>query len=670
VREALPVVVGLLDRWCATVKGRPRGGVALVQAIGTDRAAHVGLAHCLNECLQAPTVTRLAATIGADMDDERRLDLLGPLYRRRAERSRHVVLQRRLARVEPLTSVERTESGLLVLSAILDATDLVERRRMPGRRSPRVVPSDGFRRWLREAEAAEDERAVWPLPTPTPAVWNGPKDGPCGPFVAAVTRGHRSAFEAIRPVLNGLGSVPVLADRETLEFVRSSWFNGVDLPGLPSRFTPDIDGRTWDGRGLWREWHARDGQRLDARSLLLTAAEVEGTFYLPHRADFRGRVYCMPRGLNPQGSDLSRGLLRFEDRPLADPGWLDAQGGRAWGLDKQPFERRREWCLANMDTILQAGLHPAEAPEFWTRAEQPWRFLAYCRERRRWADTGRCGLPCEHDLTSSAYQLVALVLRDDRLAAATNLVDSPEPVDFYAGLVAEFMQDPPADWKVWLQARRPSLRGLFKHWAVAGGYGSLPTNLARWTRWWVDVQPGAPPSGSSTTDLSDAIQAVMGRHGTPLLDWLRAVGREKTELAWTTKSGFPARSSYRRCYNRRVRTRAGGTTRYASLRFEGNRPDRRKQSAALPAHFVHALDASVVHRTVRSWTGPLFTVHDCFSTTPDLVPDLRDRARRFLSDVGPDDLASFAAAAGIDRDLPEIGPFDPRAVLDSTYCLH
>lgn len=49
------------------------------------------------------------------------------------------------------------------------------------------------------------------------------------------------------------------------------------------------------------------------KRLLAIAREMSqfGKFYFPHNMDFRTRIYPIPTDLNPQSSDLSKGLLRF-----------------------------------------------------------------------------------------------------------------------------------------------------------------------------------------------------------------------------------------------------------------------------------------------------------------------------------------------------------------------
>jgi DNA-directed RNA polymerase len=39
--------------------------------------------------------------------------------------------------------------------------------------------------------------------------------------------------------------------------------------------------------------------------------EDEEAIYFPHQMDFRGRAYAVPMFLNPQGSDLAKGMLTF-----------------------------------------------------------------------------------------------------------------------------------------------------------------------------------------------------------------------------------------------------------------------------------------------------------------------------------------------------------------------
>ncbi len=96
--------------------------------------------------------------------------------------------------------------------------------------------------------------------------------------------------------------------------------------------------------------------------------------------------------------------------------------------------------------VMRIAEFPTRDTPLWTRAGDPWSFLAFALEYGRYLDeTGysrarreaanlsfETGLPISMDASTSGYQHMALALRDRHDAAATNLLPGPRR-DLYAG---------------------------------------------------------------------------------------------------------------------------------------------------------------------------------------------------------------------------------------------
>jgi len=142
----------------------------------------------------------------------------------------------------------------------------------------------------------------------------------------------------------------------------------------------------------WK-WKARDvhssnvslrRDRMKQQQLLDLATKFrdETAIYFPHNLDFRGRVYPVPQTLHPQGSDNVKALLRFsEGKPLGDDGarWLAIHGANTFGVDKVSFDERVEWVEENQHHIWACAQDPF-GYQWWTEADKPWSFLAFCFE--------------------------------------------------------------------------------------------------------------------------------------------------------------------------------------------------------------------------------------------------------------------------------------------------
>jgi DNA-directed RNA polymerase len=98
--------------------------------------------------------------------------------------------------------------------------------------------------------------------------------------------------------------------------------------------------------------------------------------YFPHSMDWRGRLYPVPAILNPQGSDVAKGLLHFaEGKPLTERGarWLKIHTANLFGVDKVSLDARVAWVAAPREEILDSADNPLDGGRFWTRQTSPTR---------------------------------------------------------------------------------------------------------------------------------------------------------------------------------------------------------------------------------------------------------------------------------------------------------
>ena len=83
------------------------------------------------------------------------------------------------------------------------------------------------------------------------------------------------------------------------------------------------------------------------------------------------------------GPDFAKALLKFggglaidnDDQAL----WLAVHGANCYGYDKVSLDDRYQWCLDNIDKIKRTVEDPY-GYKWWTEADEPWQFLAFCYE--------------------------------------------------------------------------------------------------------------------------------------------------------------------------------------------------------------------------------------------------------------------------------------------------
>ena len=151
-------------------------------------------------------------------------------------------------------------------------------------------------------------------------------------------------------------------------------------------------------------------------------------FYFVWQMDFRGRLYPKQTLLNPQAGDLAKSLLLFaEERRLTTEGkrWFFVHGANCYGeVDKQPYSERVAWIEQNSDKILASATN-YRSEKFWKTAGDPFKFLAWCFEYKRYVALGdnfKTALPIAIDGSNNGFQHISVLLRDAKGAEMVNVL--------------------------------------------------------------------------------------------------------------------------------------------------------------------------------------------------------------------------------------------------------
>lgn len=169
--------------------------------------------------------------------------------------------------------------------------------------------------------------------------------------------------------------------------------------------------------------------------------------YDPWFLDNRTRCYPSIDTLNPQGSDYQKALIQYAvGVPKSSESKRDLLISIATtygnGVDKKSFDQRVEFAESLKDllpSIVDDPLSPVSM-EFWTKADEPFQFLALCHEylnvfiREIWNEHR---VSAGRDATCSGIQITGAMLRDTRTCKLVNVTPSPEPQDAYADVAKE-----------------------------------------------------------------------------------------------------------------------------------------------------------------------------------------------------------------------------------------
>lgn len=610
--------------------------------------------------------------------------------------------------------------GTKLVELVVEITGLFTLYRVSGKKKRyyEVRPTERLMTWIRDQDSkCESLKPFW-MPTlmpPKPWDENGLGGGyyiasevtfDAGPF--GLYKGHKGAPSVtVIEALNTVQSTPWRVNAAVLGVLQHTWEHGHEIGSVPARdFAPMppcpkcggyVETKAEGGhqclnedpelRKEWRKiaavaWSERLSQN-DRRTQVTKAiglaerfSEAE-RFYFPHKLDFRGRMYPMPSHLQPQGPDYVRGLLEFaEGKPIDDErglGWLMVHGANLWGNDKVSMEDRIAWVEENNAEITRSGLDPLGC-RFWTEADKPWQFLAFCLEFVAFKKVGYgfvSHLPITVDGSCNGLQHFSAMLRDEVGGAAVNLVPQDEPADVYQQ-VADVVIDRLGE----LVDRAHTCHCGEDMRKGCGLYGSACTAMAdqedhevasqaqQWlnfgitrktTKRSVMIVPysgtisacrryildhirerrsqwpgGDPPFESdvkSAMFLAKHVWAAIAtviRSSREVMQWLRTCAKvhAKTNepLIWVNPLGFPMTQEYADFIVRSIETRFGDQLRL-ELSYKEEKPGTiraSKQMNGISPNFVHSMDACALMQTVlygkdngiTSW----MLIHDCYGT--------------------------------------------------------
>ena len=305
-----------------------------------------------------------------------------------------------------------------------------------------------------------------------------------------------------------LQKVPWHINRRVYEALRASKDMFVsDTPVL------DNDAKEQKRRSKQVEW----GFIISKADYILE--ELKGKpFYQNMEADYRGRLYYCEPFLNFQGSDLSRGMLKFaRGKPMTEEGkwwlavhtassfnqsydideipeWCEAdyhshlksEGLESISVDKFTLEDRVRWTNENMQVIIQAGREHLFAED----AEKKVSFLACCIE---WADIEDAekdrrihmsSLPIPIDGSNNGWQHLGAISKDPRTGELVGLVAQEIQRDFYVTTAKQLLEID--DEKLNAMPMKHIRKGISKRGSMTRAYSAGAGKIAE--NMWFDVK--------------------------------------------------------------------------------------------------------------------------------------------------------------------------------------
>lgn len=756
-RAVEPVANAIREAVTDAKSGRPgprQVSLGLLDHVDPEVAAYIALRMAINAARTRKGVTSTAITIGAGIEEEVRLTtfegtepgLYSYLMRKLRERGANsdhagavmVYMANRHKIVLPsFTRNEKTHLGVKLLDLIMSSTGFIERADIKrGKHTHAVITlTDDINVWADQFNMkSEFLRPIMMPMVVEPRPWEGPSGGgymtsaiQARPLVKRASTAHWDFLRgASMPVVyRGLNAIQATAwkiNTRVLEVMQQAWERDdrIALPNREDLTVPDKTGVNVDNPEELKKWklRARDvheqnaksrGRRLDVASMLSAAEEMkeDPEIFFPHDLDFRGRGYAMPWRLTPQGSDPARALLTFAHGKPIDThraeGWLAITGANLFGFDKASLPDRIDWVTEHEAQIIAAAADPLRET-WWSEADKPWSFLAWCFEYSSYLNVGPgyvSSFPLSVDGSCNGLQHFSAMLRDPIGGAAVNLVPTELPSDIYqrvADRVIEQLREAAAGEDYALAQQAYSWlafgidRKLTKRPVMVLPYGGTFRSCLAYVREAVkeriergEENPFGEELRMATAYLAKLVWSSIGDvvvAARTAMKWLQDVARIATRhgcpLNWTAPSGFPAHQAYRNMKHRRVKTRLQGSLVYLSTQEETDKLDPGEQALGISPNFVHSMDASAMMLTIDlaldNGVTQFAMIHDSYGTVAAdmdmLSACLRTAFVRMYQEhnVLEEFLAGLPPEVRAECPLPpSLGSLDISGVLDSEF---
>lgn len=657
------------------------------------------------------------------------------------------------------TITEKFQTGLVLTKLFVESTGLVEfEERYEKRKHYKVLtPTQELVDWIENTNEKLEVMRPFFLPMICP-----PKDwtnilegGYISPYLKKnklvknnnkdyLKKLSTAKMPMVYEAINHIQATAWQINSRVLKVVQDLWEIGSAVAELPDREDEALipypypekdtktDSYTEEEIEVIKKWkretyeiHKRNVQKRSVRILVAQVLRIAEQFkkyekiYFPYQMDFRGRLYPIPVLLQPQGSDLAKGLLRFAEGKKVDENsikWLQIHGANIFGYDKESYQKRIEWVLERHE-ILKAYVDNPLENRGWTEADKPFQFLAWCFEYVDYLNNPsefRTHIPIQLDGTCNGLQHYSALLRDPVGGSAVNLVNTEKPSDIYAK-VAEKLEEK-------LNAIKNNKQPLFGNdIKLANDWLNIGINR-KLTKRPVMVLPyggtllscreyigeyltdNYSPNfiwehfkiGDNPTDciykvsvwlakyLWESIQetlqaAIIG------MAYLRKLSRiltnKKLYLEWLTPAGLLIRQAYPARKQKEVKTELYGSIIKVRVNIDDESTlDSQRQVNGVCPNFIHSLDAACLMlyliKCKKAGINSIMSVHDCYGThATDTELSAKFLREAFVEIYRQPILESFtedilATVEINDMELPEIPPkgeLDIEEVLNSDY---
>lgn len=442
---------------------------------------------------------------------------------------------------------------------------------------------------------------------------------------------------------SGLGKLPA-QDSERVE-VNGRYPLEEDIPWTDEEFAQKAKDKCPE-LNRWKQERstAHDiwNRNVSKRQALIWKLKIANKFkdeeelYFTWSLDFRGRIYCVQPFINPQMDDSGKALVEFgESKPLGKHGLkhLLIHGANVYGYDKATLQDRVEWVYNNSVDIIDSADNPLDGMQFWTTAEKPFLFLAFCFEFAAYITSSKgfeSRLPVQTDGTCSGLQHFSALLRDEIGGEVTNLTPTSEKADVYAE-VAEIVNRKLVEERgnyaeAWLKAGVD--RSICKRNVMTFCYGATRQGFSQQLiehiiKEGIEVMPRDEfkacnyLAGVNWSAIEETLlKSVEAMQFLQQLAFFMA--KSQLDIQWNTPIGLRVTQDYRKTKTKKLDTHWGGTRIQPRLAFSTKKKNPMSSKNGIAPNYIHSLDASHLMLTaLKCFDQGVDTfsfIHDSFGT--------------------------------------------------------
>ena len=421
--------------------------------------------------------------------------------------------------------------------------------------------------------------------------------------------------------------------------------------------------------------------------------------YFAYYVDYRGRLYPKAGALSPQGDKYTKALLEFSEGKSIDnieaEMFLASHGANTFGEDKLSMTDKYKLILSMEDEIGLCVDEPFNHEAIWSKADDPWNFLAFCFEwydYRLYGKEFKSHLSIAMDGSCNGLQHLSAMFLDEIAGKAVNLTDNNTKGDIYTDVMNKTIE---------ILSKTETGRQLIKLDAVTRKACKKPVMTVPYAgtkmgtrdtirvylrdtgiinKFHEDIRSSVIQEFTDALWVSIEQIVVKGRQ---IMEFLRKCPRKILEasdsnvIEWTTPNGFKVVQRKPNLKKIQVNTLLGdfcGNKRsMVQIGYPLDTPETRKHGNSIAPNLIHSLDACHLQNTVLAMSEDvhLNMIHDSYGTHASDCKQLYEAIRQQFYDIykNKDVLQKWLAQQPEFEytELPSYGNLDLTEVLRSEY---